>query len=143
MPEEKQGSECDIGLESEAWREIRRIATAVCAEDRPCDIKMGMAEVVDYSKSFPRFSEKEAIILNLLLKNDELHGMGIAELSEGNIPIGTVYVTLNRMEEKGYVASRPDTTGLPGKIKWYRITDKCRFAFQVSMMLGKALSSHE
>ncbi len=54
----------------------------------------------------PRLSGKEATILDILIGRGELYGLGIVDASEGKIKQGTLYVTLHRMEEKGYVESR-------------------------------------
>ena len=53
----------------------------------------------------PRLSGKESIVLNLLLK-ENLYGLELVRRSGGALKRGTVYTTLRRMEEKGYVASR-------------------------------------
>lgn len=52
-------------------------------------------------------SDTEALILSLL-GNAEMYGLSIIEKSEGKIPRGTIYVTLGRMVEKGFLTSRPD-----------------------------------
>jgi PadR family transcriptional regulator len=60
-------------------------------------------------------SRKEALILELLAVGRELYGLELVEAAGGALKRGTVYVTLNRMEEKGYVTSRLDeSAGLPG-----------------------------
>jgi DNA-binding PadR family transcriptional regulator len=64
-------------------------------------------------------SSKEALILELLKsREDRLFGLELVELSEGSLKRGTVYVTLQRMEEKGLIGSeqepRPDPQiGIP------------------------------
>lgn len=69
----------------------------------------------------PRLSAKESLILELLARHAELYGLQLVAESKGRLKRGTVYVTLQRMEEKGYVASRqedapPDVGGLPRRI---------------------------
>lgn len=54
----------------------------------------------------PRLSSKEYTILELLVARGELYGLQIVRESEGRVGQGTLYVTLNRMAEKGYVESR-------------------------------------
>jgi DNA-binding PadR family transcriptional regulator len=59
------------------------------------------------SSAPPRLSGKESIVLNLLLR-EELYGLELVRRSGGALKRGTVYTTLRRMEEKGYVASRQE-----------------------------------
>ena len=64
---------------------------------------------------------KEALILELLVRKQELYGLELVAASKGRLKRGTVYVTLGRMEEKGYVTSRledapPAAGGLPRRI---------------------------
>ena len=66
-------------------------------------------------------SAKEALILELLVRGKELYGLQLVAASRRRLKRGTVYVTLGRMEEKGYVTSRledapPDAGGLPRRI---------------------------
>ena len=75
--------------------------------------------------TLPRLSRTEQIILELLLDEDELFGLQIVERSKGTVKRGTVYVTLGRMQDKGYVESRsepppPGAIGLPRRL--YRPT---------------------
>jgi len=70
-------------------------------------------------------SQKEALILRLLMGNAELFGLQMVEFSEGALKRGTVYVTLDRMEDKGYITSRqeeklPGAIGLPRRL--YKLT---------------------
>jgi PadR family transcriptional regulator len=75
--------------------------------------------------AFPRLSHTEHTILDLLAGGDELYGLEIVERSGGAVKRGTVYVTLGRMQEKGFVESRteppaPGAIGLPRRL--YRPT---------------------
>lgn len=56
----------------------------------------------------PRLSGKEHTILDILIGKGELYGLGIVEASAGAIKRGTLYVTLTRMEAKGFVTSRKE-----------------------------------
>jgi DNA-binding PadR family transcriptional regulator len=56
----------------------------------------------------PPLSAKEAIVLHLLSAGEPLYGLQLVALSEGRLKRGTVYVTLGRMEAKGYVVSAAD-----------------------------------
>src|SRR5262245_13546007 len=63
-------------------------------------------------------SAKESLILDLLVRDGELYGLQLVSASKRRLKRGTVYVTLGRMEEKGYITSRledppPDAGGLP------------------------------
>jgi DNA-binding PadR family transcriptional regulator len=73
----------------------------------------------------PRLSDTERLILELLAHQGELFGLQMVELSRGALKRGTVYVTLGRMQDKGYLESRqealPDgAIGLPRRL--YRPT---------------------
>ena len=66
-------------------------------------------------------SAKESLILELLVERDELYGLQLVAASKRKLKRGTVYVTLGRMEEKGYIASRledapPDMGGMPRRL---------------------------
>jgi DNA-binding PadR family transcriptional regulator len=74
----------------------------------------------------PTLSAKERLILELLLNAPgcELYGLEMVKRSNGQLKRGTVYVTLDRMDDKGYVTSReakePGQSGLPRRV--FRIT---------------------
>ena len=73
----------------------------------------------------PRLSGAEHRILELLASDGELYGLQLVERSQGRLKRGTVYVTLQRMEDKGLVESRlesrdPPLPGLPRRL--YRPT---------------------
>jgi DNA-binding PadR family transcriptional regulator len=66
-------------------------------------------------------SAKESLILQLLARHDDAYGLELVSASRGRLKRGTVYVTLGRMEEKRYVASRlvdapSEAGGLPRRI---------------------------
>jgi DNA-binding PadR family transcriptional regulator len=66
-------------------------------------------------------SAKESLILELLLRDDEAYGLELVLASRGRLKRGTVYVTLGRMEAKGYITSwledaPPEAGGLPRRI---------------------------
>ncbi len=73
----------------------------------------------------PRLSTTERLIVEMLLEHQELFGLRMVELSAGRLKRGTVYVTLGRMQEKGYLESRQEplpegAIGLPRRL--YRPT---------------------
>jgi PadR family transcriptional regulator, regulatory protein PadR len=67
-------------------------------------------------------SAKEWLILELLIDRDhEMYGLELVAASRRRLKRGTVYVTLGRMEEKGYITSHaepapPDAGGLPRRL---------------------------
>jgi PadR family transcriptional regulator PadR len=68
---------------------------------------------------------KEQLILELLVSEGPMYGLALVERSGGALKRGTVYVTLGRMEAKGWVVSAqeplpPGGIGLPRRI--YRPT---------------------
>jgi DNA-binding PadR family transcriptional regulator len=71
-------------------------------------------------------SVKESLILELLLREGELYGLQLVAASRRRLKRGTVYVTLGRMEEKGYITARledppSDVGGMPRRV--YRPTE--------------------
>lgn len=73
---------------------------------------------------FPRLSAKEYLILDLLRSGAKRFGLEMVKESGGALKRGTIYVTLQRMAEKGYVRSRqeksPKDPGMPRRV--YTIT---------------------
>jgi DNA-binding PadR family transcriptional regulator len=71
--------------------------------------------------AIPRLSAKETLILEILAHEGELYGLQLVAASKGRLKRGTVYVTLGRMEDKGYVTAHaedaPDGAGgLPRRL---------------------------
>ncbi len=67
----------------------------------------------------PTLSRKEAVILRLLEARGEMYGLEMVQTSP-DLKRGTIYVTLNRMADKGYVDSRhvkeEGVAGLPRRL---------------------------
>lgn len=64
-----------------------------------------------------KLSSTEELILGMLITwKSELYGLQIVQASNGAIARGSVYVTLDRMEDKGLVESRQEDKepGVPG-----------------------------
>ena len=66
-------------------------------------------------------SAKESLILEQLVRQPEMYGLQLVAASRRRLKRGTVYVTLGRMEEKGYITSRledapPQAGGLPRRV---------------------------
>lgn len=53
-------------------------------------------------------SPKERLVLELLARHGDGYGLQLVTASRGRLKRGTVYVTLGRMEKKGYIRSRLD-----------------------------------
>lgn len=72
----------------------------------------------------PLLSRKEALILEMLISSGrELFGLEMVEASGGDLKRGTVYVTLQRMKEKGFIDSKPEPRpapeiGIPRRMYW-------------------------
>jgi PadR family transcriptional regulator, regulatory protein PadR len=71
--------------------------------------------------SVPTLPPKEALIMELLVEESKLYGLQLVAASRGRLKRGTVYVTLGRMEEKGFITSRlekapSDEGGLPRRL---------------------------
>lgn len=74
------------------------------------------------SDNFPRLSHIEFVISSLLSENDEMYGLEMVSASGAELKRGTIYVTLQRMMEKGFVESRSQSdTGVARRR--YRLTD--------------------
>ena len=71
--------------------------------------------------AIPSLPPKERLILDLLASQGPLFGLQFVALSQGALKRGTVYVTLGRMEAKGFVRSEQDAMpagaiGLPRRL---------------------------
>ncbi len=69
---------------------------------------------------FSRLSRKERVILEFLINRGEMYGLEMVKTAPHELKRGTVYVTLGRMADKGYVDSRqvkePGDPGLPKRL---------------------------
>jgi PadR family transcriptional regulator len=77
------------------------------------------------ARRLPTLSPKETLILELIVAGEEMYGLELVSASRRRLKRGTIYVTLARMEDKGYVTSRledppADAGGLPRRL--YRPT---------------------
>ena len=71
-------------------------------------------------------SGKERLVLELLAaKRDRMYGLELVAESHGRLKRGTVYVTLGRMQQKGFIEAEPekfsDDSGLVPR-RMYRAT---------------------
>jgi DNA-binding PadR family transcriptional regulator len=72
-------------------------------------------------RGLPTLPPKEALILQLLVDSAHMYGLELVAQSKRRLKRGTVYVTLGRMEAKGYVTSRletapPNAGGMPRRV---------------------------
>lgn len=81
-------------------------------------------------------SEKEQLILGLLISNQWMYGLEMVKASRRKLKRGTVYVTLSRMEEKGYISAveQAEESGPPRRR--YAITDRGRHVWALWQELG-------
>jgi DNA-binding PadR family transcriptional regulator len=91
----------------------------------------------------PRLSAKEQLILDLMIASrSAMYGLELVASSRGRLKRGTVYVTLARMENKGFVTSRhedapPDGGGLPRRL--YSPTALARRLVEAHAQLARLL----
>jgi DNA-binding PadR family transcriptional regulator len=91
----------------------------------------------------PTLPPKERTILELLVSEGPMFGLQLVERSEGALKRGTVYVTLGRMEAKGFVESEqepalPGAIGLPRRI--YRTTSLGERALRAWTLVARELA---
>jgi DNA-binding PadR family transcriptional regulator len=87
-------------------------------------------------------SAVESIILGLLVDGGDLYGLELVERSQGALKRGTVYVTLARMEDKGFVRAHRDKNaeGHPGLPRpRYRVTAQGARALEALRLATAAL----
>lgn len=65
------------------------------------------------SNEFPKLSRKEMLTLEMLISKGEMFGLEMVKASEGGLKRGTIYVTLQRMGDKGYIESREEPRIMP------------------------------
>jgi DNA-binding PadR family transcriptional regulator len=95
------------------------------------------------SKSTPTLPAKERLILQLLVSLGSMFGLQLVEASNGQLKRGTVYVTLGRMEQKGFIESEQElqsagAIGLPRRI--YRPTALGKRVLKAWTVLVKELA---
>jgi len=65
------------------------------------------------NNEFPKLSRKEFTVLGMLIGRGEMFGLEMVEASQGELKRGTIYVTLQRMGDKGYIESREEPRLMP------------------------------
>jgi DNA-binding PadR family transcriptional regulator len=91
----------------------------------------------------PSISSRECHVLEQLRPGAEKYGLELVAASRGELKRGTVYVTLGRMERKGFVESRqeeraPGAIGLPRRL--YRATAYGLKVLEAYQLLREALA---
>jgi PadR family transcriptional regulator PadR len=90
----------------------------------------------------PKLSGTESLILDILC-TQEMYGLQLVTESKGALKRGSVYVTLGRMTEKGYVESRVEDnvahSGLPRRL--YRATALGRRVHDAWSLMAATLTS--
>ena len=90
-----------------------------------------------------RLPAKERLILELLIEQGPLFGLRLVELSDGRLKRGTVYVTLARMEAKGWLTSEQEPAaaaaiGLPRRI--YQVTARGQHVLRAWTSMARELA---
>ncbi len=93
----------------------------------------------------PTLPSTERLVLELLLDGPDF-GLSLVAKSRGALKRGTVYVTLGRMERKGFITSEQEpqpsgTIGLPRRI--YRVTPLGKRALRAWATLVRTLAPEE
>jgi PadR family transcriptional regulator, regulatory protein PadR len=86
-------------------------------------------------------TKTELLVLRLLIPEGESYGHALVKKSDGALKRGTVYVTLGRMEAKGFLTSReeqvePGYVGIPRRL--YVVTGLGQRALQ-AVEMGEAM----
>jgi DNA-binding PadR family transcriptional regulator len=85
-------------------------------------------------EGMPKLTPKERIILELLVGADEMYGLEIVEASNNEVGRGSVYVFLDRLEERGMVNSDlekrpPNMAGNPRRL--YKVTGHGKYVLSL------------
>lgn len=96
-------------------------------------------------EDLPNLTTREAQILRLLINQGaDMYGLEIVKASDGEISRGSIYPTLNRMEDKGFLESRqeektPEEIGLPRRM--YRPSAAGRRVYEAMEMSAGLLAA--
>ena len=96
-----------------------------------------------FTSRMPQLAETELLILSLLQEGEQFP-LRLADRSGGSLKRGTVYITLQRMQSKGYVESHVEpliqgATGRPRR--WYRPSAYGRQVFAAWQIAERALDA--
>lgn len=97
------------------------------------------------TNDFLTLSSKEALILDLLVSNGrELFGLEMVAASGGRLKRGTVYVMLQRLQEKGFIDSKLEPRqapeiGIPRRLYWITgLGERALAAYQASLSIWQS-----
>lgn len=76
---------------------------------------MRMKAYVPATERAVRLSEKESLIIDLLARKGELHAYEIVQLLHGAVSFDAIYTYLNRLQKKGVIECRHETTLINGR----------------------------
>lgn len=99
------------------------------------------------SDELPQLTTSERCVLNLLLAGeDEKFGLQLVAESEGTLARSSIYVVLDRMQQKGLIESRaeekvPDRPGIPRRM--YKATGKGAYAMTLHRQWSEFLRGRE
>ena len=100
-----------------------------------------MAPNSRFAARIPQLAGTELLILGVLLEGEQFP-LRLADRSGGSLKRGTVYITLQRMQSKGYVESHLESH-LPGAVgrprRWYRASAYGRQVFAAWQLAERAL----
>lgn len=85
------------------------------------------------AEDLPELHRKEFAAMSLLVAAAKpMYGLEMVERSKGELKRGTIYVTLNRLETKGYVTSKkePERPGIAQPRRLYKVTGLGERAFR-------------
>ena len=102
-----------------------------------------MSSRQQFSSRMPQLAETELLILSLLQEGEQFP-LRLADRSGGSLKRGTVYITLQRMQNKGYVESQvePAIAGATGRPRrWYRPSAYGRQVFAAWQLAARALDA--
>jgi len=94
------------------------------------------------SERLPSVSPIESLIIDLL-RVEERYGLELVEASNHHLKRGTIYVTLARMETKGFITSRqeqPNTPAIGLPRRMYRVTPYGLKVHKAYKLLREALA---
>jgi len=96
-----------------------------------------------FASRIPHLSDTERLILTLLREGEQFP-LRLADRSGGSLKRGTVYITLQRMQNKGYVESHvePAIQGATGRPRrWYRPAEYGRQVLAAWQLAERALDA--
>src|SRR5215218_3465467 len=98
------------------------------------------------SEEIPQLTSSERCILELLLAKEEKFGLQLVAEGGGVLARNSIYVVLDRMQQKGLVESRaeeksPDRPGIPRRM--YKITGKGGYAMTLHRQWSEFLRGQE